>query len=105
MAFRGGMNELLRQAGRMQRKVEARKQELESQEFEASTGNDQVKVRVSGAGQLVGITIAKELLNAEDEEMVQDLIVAAVNAGLTKAKDHVDAELEKITGGMKIPGM
>ena len=54
---------------------------------------------------LVSITIDPELLNEEDLEMVQDLIVAATNAALTKASEMVDAELEKVTGGLKIPGL
>ncbi len=103
--FRGGMSELMRQASRLQRKIEARKQELKTATVDASAGNDQVKVVVNGAKELVSITIAPELLTAEDLSMVQDLIVAAVNAGNQKATEFVDAELEKVTGGLKIPGM
>lgn len=103
--FRGGMSELMRQASRLQRKIEARKQELKAETIEASAGNDQVKVVVNGAKELVSITIAPELLTTEDLGMVQDLIVAAVNAGNQKATEFIDAELEKVTGGLKIPGM
>ena len=105
MKFRGGMSELMRQASRLQRKIEQRKIELKEETVEASAGNDQVKVVVNGASELVSITIAPELLKGEDMEMVQDLVVAACNAGLTKASEMVDAELEKVTGGMKIPGL
>lgn len=103
--FRGGMSELMRQASRLQRKIEVRKQELKAETIEASAGNDQVKVVVNGAKELVSITIAPELLKSEDLSMVQDLIVAAVNAGGQKANEFVDAELEKVTGGLKIPGL
>ncbi|GAB4216752.1 MAG: YbaB/EbfC family nucleoid-associated protein [Sandaracinaceae bacterium] len=103
--FRGGMSELMRQASRLQRKIEKRKEELRFETVEASAGNDQVKVVVNGARELVAITIAPELLKSEDLTMVQDLIVAAVNAGGKKAADFVDAELEKVTGGLKIPGL
>lgn len=103
--FRGGMSELMRQASRLQRKIEARKQELKTETVEASAGNDQVKVVVNGARELVSITIAPELLKSEDLSMTQDLLVAAVNAGLTKSQEMVDKELEKVTGGLKIPGL
>ena len=105
MKFRGGMSELMRQASRLQRKIEQRKIELKEETVEASAGNDQVKVVVNGGSELVSITIDPELLKSEDMDMVQDLIVAACNAGLTKATEMVDAELEKVTGGMKIPGL
>lgn len=105
MQFRGGMNELMRQASRLQRKIEARKQELKTETVTASAGNDQVKATANGARELVAIEIAPELLKGEDLAMVQDLIVAATNAALAKATEMVDAEVEKVTGGMKIPGM
>ena len=103
--FRGGMSELMRQASGLQRKIEARKKELETETVEASAGNDQVTVVANGAGELVRVTIAPELLEGEGLEMVQDLVVAASNAALTKANEMVDAEIEKVTGGLKIPGL
>lgn len=105
MKFRGGMSELMRQASRLQRKVSKRKEELKEDTVEASAGNDQVKVVVNGGGELVSIQVAPELLQGEDLEMVQDLIVAAVNAGITKSQEMVEAELEKVTGGVQIPGL
>jgi DNA-binding YbaB/EbfC family protein len=103
--FRGGMGELMRQASRLQRKVETRKQELKSETVEATAGNDQVKVVVNGGGEVVSVAIAKELLQQEDLSMVEDLIVAATNAALTKSQQMVEAEVEKVTGGIKIPGL
>lgn len=105
MQFRGGMSELMRQASRLQRKIEQRKVELKTETVSASAGNDQVKVVANGGRELVSIEISPELLKGEDLSMVQDLIVAASNAALQKAQEMVDAELEKITGGMKIPGL
>jgi DNA-binding YbaB/EbfC family protein len=105
MQFRGGMSELMRQASRLQRKIEQRKVELKKETVTASAGNDQVKVVATGGREIVSIEIAPELLKGEDLAMVQDLIVAASNAALQKAQEMVDAELEKITGGMKIPGL
>jgi len=105
MNFRGGMGELMRQAGRVQRKVETRREELKAETFEASAGNDKVTAVANGIPELTEIRIDEALLNEEDLEMVQDLVVAAANAALTKAREHVDAEIEKITGGLSIPGL
>ena len=105
MAFRGGMNELMRQASRMQRKIEKRREELSTEEFEASAGGDRVKVVANGGGEIVRIDVDPDLMQQEDLEMVQDLIAAGCNAALTKAKESVEAELEKVTGGLKIPGL
>lgn len=105
MNFRGGMGELMRQAGRIQRKVEKRREELSGETFEASAGNDKVTAVANGVPELSEIRIDPELLQQEDLEMVQDLVVAAANAALTKAREHVDAEIEKITGGLSIPGL
>ena len=105
MKFSGGMSELMRQANRLQRKVAKRKEELKDDTVEASTGNDQVTVVVNGAGELVSVTIDPELIKSEDLDMVQDLVVAAANAALTKSQEMVEAEIEKVTGGMQIPGL
>lgn len=105
MNFRGGMGELMRQAGRIQRKVEKRREELKEETFEASAGNDKVTAVANGVPELTEVRIDPALLQEEDFEMVQDLVVAASNAALTKAREHVDAEIEKITGGLSIPGI
>jgi DNA-binding YbaB/EbfC family protein len=105
MKFRGGMGELMRQASRLQRKVERRKEELKTETVEAAAGNDQVKVVANGGGQLVSVTIDPALLQKEELAMVQDLIVAASNAAITKSQQMVEAEIEKVTGGIQIPGL
>jgi DNA-binding YbaB/EbfC family protein len=105
MKFRGGMDELMRQASRLQRKVEKRKEELKEVTTQASAGNDQVKVVVNGARELVSVTIDPGLLATEDLSLAQDLVVAAANAALKKSDEMVEAEVEKVTGGMKIPGL
>jgi DNA-binding YbaB/EbfC family protein len=105
MKFRGGMGELMRQASRLQRKVESRKEELKAETCEASAGNDRVKVVANGGGEIVSVTIDPALLEQEGLAMVQDLVVAACNAALKKSEELVEAEIEKVTGGMKIPGL
>jgi DNA-binding YbaB/EbfC family protein len=105
MKFRGGMSELMRQASRLQRKVAIRKDELKTTTVEAGAGNDRVKVVVNGGRELVSISIDPALLKEEELGMVQDLIVAAVNAGMVKSTEMVEAEIEKVTGGVSIPGI
>lgn len=105
MQFRGGMGELMRQASRMQRKIDQRKNELKSETVEAGVGNDQVKVVANGALEIVKITVSPELLKAESLDMAQDLLVAGVNAALKKAQEMIDSEVEKVTKGIKVPGI
>ena len=105
MQFRGGMSELMRQASRMQRKVEARKKELKDETVEIGVGNDQIKITASGGLEIMKVTISPELLTAESLEMTQDLLVAGVNAALKRAQEMVDSELEKVTKGIKMPNM
>ncbi len=104
MQFRGGMNELMRQAARMQRKIDERKAQLKDDEVSASAAGDKVKVVVTCEGKLRAITIDPEFLK-EDVELAMDSVVAAANAALEEADKKVEGELNKITGGLKIPGM
>lgn len=105
MSIRGGMNEFMRQAARMQRRIEKRREELKEETFEESAGNDRVKVKVSGALEITAIEVDPGLLEEEGLEMVQDLIVAASNAALARARETIDKEIEKVSAGLKIPGL
>jgi nucleoid-associated protein EbfC len=103
--FRGGMNELMRQAARLQRKVEEKKKEFQDKEIVATSVGDKVKVTVTYAGKLSKIEIDPEFLKSEGLELSLDGVVAAVNSGLEQAEKAMEAEVEKITGGVKIPGL
>lgn len=103
--IRGGMGELVRQASRMQRQIDERKAELASEQVKASSGNNAVTAIADGAGRLVSVQIDKKALENEEIELIQDLIVSASNAALSKAAQLVETEIEKITKGMKIPGL
>lgn len=105
MNFRGGMNEMLRQAARMQRKIDQAKDELKDKEVDASAVGDKVKATVTYARKLVRVEIDPAFLEAEGLEMALDGVCAAVNAAIEKADTAMDEELEKLTGGMKIPGL
>jgi len=99
------MNELMRQAARLQRKVEDRKKELADKEIVATSVGDKVKATVTYAGKVARIEIDPEFLASEGLELALDGVVAAVNSGIEQADKAMEAELEKVTGGVKIPGM
>ena len=103
--FRGGMNELMRQAARLQRKVEETKKALADKEIVASAVGDKVKATVTYAGKISKIEIDPEFLKSEGLELALDGVVAALNSGLEQADKAMEAELEKVTGGVKIPGL
>ena len=105
MQFRGGMNELMRQAARMQRKIEEAKLKIKDNEVEGTAGGDKVKVSVTCEGKLKRIVIDPELLASEGIEMALDLAVAAANKALETADKTVEAEVNKVTGGVKVPGL
>jgi len=105
MQFRGGMSELMRQAARMQRKVEQVKAEIKDKEVNGTSVGEKVTVVVSCEGKLRSIQIDPEFLKEEGLEMALDAVVAAANSALETADKMVEAEIAKVTGGMKLPGM
>ncbi|WP_300158589.1 YbaB/EbfC family nucleoid-associated protein [Solidesulfovibrio sp.] len=100
-----GMNELVRQAQIMQKKMSKLQEELELRTVEGSAGGGMVTAVVSGANELKSIVIDKTVVDPADVDMLQDLVLAAVNDGLKKAKAMMEAEMGQITGGIKMPGM
>jgi DNA-binding YbaB/EbfC family protein len=105
MQFRGGMSELMRQASRMQRKIEETKAKLKEKTVEVTGASDKVKVVASYGREVISLQVDPEFFKSEGQEMVQDAILATVNAALNKANELMEAEMEKATGGMKVPGM
>ena len=100
-----GMQDMLRQAQMMQKKMANAQEEVKAMQVEATSGGGAVTVRATGAQEILSITIDKSVVEAGDVEMLQDLVLAAVTDALKKAKALMDEEMGKITGGMKIPGM
>lgn len=103
--FNGGMNELMRQAARMQRKMEQVKKECGDKEVSATAVGDKVKATVTLAGKVSRIDIDPEFLQSEGIELALDSACAAINTALEKAEKDMEVELAKITGGVKVPGM
>jgi DNA-binding YbaB/EbfC family protein len=105
MQFRGGMNELMRQAARMQRRIDQAKTELKEREIEVEGLGGKVKVVVNLGRNVKRIDIDKETLKTEELDLVLDGVCAAINQGIEQADKQMEAEIEKVTGGVKIPGM
>jgi len=103
--FSGGMNELLRQAARMQRKVEQVKKECGDKEVSATAVGDKVRATVTYSCKVSRIEVDPGFLESEGLELTLDSVCAAINAALETAQKGMDAEVAKVTGGAKIPGL
>lgn len=103
--FNGGMNELMRQAARMQRKLEQVKKEVGDREVSAGAVGDKVKATVLLSGKVSRVEIDPEFLKSEGIELALDSACAAINSALELAEKQMEAELAKVTGGVKVPGM
>ena len=94
------MNNLMKQAQKLQRDMEQAQKELESKEFEASVGGGAVVVKVNGKKEVLAINIKEEVVDPDDIEMLEDLIVAATNEALRKMEEDSQEKMGKVTGGL-----
>jgi DNA-binding YbaB/EbfC family protein len=99
------MQKQMQQMQAMQKKMEEMQAKLDEQEVTATAGGGAVSVTVNGKKELTGIVIQPEAVDPEDVEMLQDLIIAAVNEGLRQIEELSSAEMQKLTGGLGIPGL
>lgn len=113
MARRGGfpgmgganMNNMMKQVQKMQKQMEQTQAELEEKVLETSAGGGAITIKITGKKEIVGIEIDPEVVDPDDIDMLQDLIVAAVNEAIRSADDMIASEMGKITGNMNIPGL
>jgi DNA-binding YbaB/EbfC family protein len=103
--MKGGMGNMMKQAQKLQTKMLKMQEELAEKTIEAAAGGGMVKVVANGRQQVVSIEIDPEVIDPDDADMLQDLILAAVNDALAKSQEMVSSEMGKLTGGMNIPGM
>ena len=101
----GNMNQLMKQAKKLQEQMAKLQEELEQKTVEASAGGGVVTVVANGKKEIVEVKIAPEAVDPDDVEMLQDLILAAVNEALRRAEEMVQEEMGKVTGGLSIPGI
>ncbi len=99
------MSQLMKQAQQFQAKMAKLQEELGEKTVEASAGGGMVSVVVNGRQEVLSIRIDREVIDPEDVEMLQDLVLAAINDGLAKSKEMVSQGMGELTGGMNIPGL
>jgi len=100
-----GLGDLMKQMQKVQAKMEEAQKELEEKRLEGSAGGGMVKVIANGKQEILSVKIDKEVVNPDDIEMLEDLIVAAVNQAKEKAQELQAEQMAKLTGGMKVPGL
>jgi nucleoid-associated protein EbfC len=105
MASVGGMGNLLKQAQEMQARMAKIQEELGQKTVQGSAGGGMVQVTINGQFNLTALQIEPSVIKADEKEMLEDLILAAVNDGMRKAREMASAEMAKLTGGFKIPGL
>lgn len=101
----GNMQQLARQAQKLQQQMTKKQEEIEAREFEATAGGGMATAKVNGKKELISLTIQPEAVDPDDVEMLQDLVVAAVNEALRAAGDAMEQELGRMTGGLSMPGL
>ena len=100
----GNMNNLMKQAQRMQRQMEENQKEMETKEFTAKSGGGAVEVTVTGKKTITKIKLAEEVVDPEDIEMLEDLVMAAANEALRQAEEANSEMMNQMTGGLNLGG-
>ena len=101
----GNMNNLMKQAQKMQRQMEESQRELEAKEFTAKAGGGAVEVTVTGKKQVTNIVLSQDVVDPDDVEMLQDMVIAAVNEALRAADIDSANNMSKLTGGLNLGGL
>lgn len=101
----GGMHALMKQANQMQTRMKKVQEELATREFEGSSGGGAVTVKVNGEHKLLAVKVNPDVIQSGDVEMLQDLILTATNDAIKLAKETSQKEMEKVTGGLNLPGL
>ena len=99
------MNAMIRQAQKMQDEISELQEEIEAREFSATAGGGAVQVVVTGKKSIKSLTIQPEVVAPEDIEMLQDLVISAINEAINNVEETTETEMSKITGGVSLPGL
>jgi len=105
MGMNGNMQQLARQAQKLQQQMGKLQEELDAREYEAAAGGGAVTAKVNGKKELIALTIKPEAVDPDDVEMLQDLVMAAINEALRAAAETTEREMGKLTGGMNLGGL
>lgn len=101
----GNMNSMIRQAQKMQEEMAKAQAELEEKEYTITSGGGAVEITISGKKEITALHIKPEAVDPDDVEMLEDLLTAAVNEAIRKVEDTASTEMDRITGGLKMPGL
>jgi nucleoid-associated protein EbfC len=101
----GGMQQFIKQANQLQAKAAKLQEEMATREFSATSGGDAVKVTVTGDNRVTKLEVTEDVFKSGDREMLQDLVLTAVNEALKTAKKTSEEEMNKLTGGLSLPGL
>lgn len=99
------MNGMMKQVQKMQEEMTALQTELEEREYEVSAGGGMVKVKINGKREILHIDIQPDIVDSDDIETLSDVVTAAVNEAIKKVDSTSESEMQKITGGLNIPGL
>lgn len=100
-----GLGNIMKEAQKLQQQMEALQAEVAKKKVQATAGGGMVTVEASGKQELLSIKIDREVINPEDVQMLEDLVLAACNEALRQSREMVQAEMSKLTAGLKIPGL
>lgn len=101
----GSMSKMLKQAKQMQEQIGKMQEELEQREIESSSGGGAITVTITGKQMITALKIDPDAVDLEDIELLEDMIMAAINEGIRKSQEMVSTEMARITGGLNIPGL
>ena len=100
----GNMNNLLKQAQKLQKEMEEAKKNLEKKEFTTTSGGGVISVKINGKKEIIELKLKPEIVDKDDIEMLQDLIISCINEAYKKVDDDSNDQMSKLTGGFNIPG-
>lgn len=101
----GNMNQMIKQAKKMQEQMAKMQDELQERVLETSVGGGAINVKINGRQEILEIKIKPEVIDPDDVEMLEDLILAGINEAIKQSQEMVSGEMSKITGGFNIPGL
>lgn len=99
------MNQMIRQAQKMQDEITVLQEDIEGRDFSATAGGGAVEVTLTGKKTIKSLTLKPEIVDPEDIEMLQDLIISAINEAVNNIETTTESEMSKITGGVSLPGL
>ena len=105
MTLKGGYNSIVRQAQKLQSRLSKLQEELAERTVEAQVGGGLVKVTINGNREVVGLSVAPDVIDPDERESLEDLLVAAFNEAIKNVQDMIDTETNKLTGGVNMPWM